>query len=309
MRKILQLTGLCVLCSLLAVVVLLSGAPNSAAQNAPTGQRQGAAANSSTPAVKSPNVAGDIGATQFIDLARLVLESSRDQAASTAFLIERATTVIVVFFTVVGAAGAFFGWMKIAEVRQQAVTVVQAFQNDLDGLRSSAQNLQSEFERGIAAATSQMRVEINAQAELLAARSEMDHANYFTDTVEQNRYRQNAVRRIEKVLEDCAQVSYAAQIRGMADLAYISKRLGDLPKALETALRAANLAKQHEPSMLHLLAFNCACYSARSQREEGEIQAWLTEAIKLKPEYKAAAAADEDFARFKDAEWFKNLTA
>lgn len=308
MKKIFQLAGFCLLSGLLVVGALFWGAPNSAAQSSPPGQKQGTAASGSTSTAKSPKEAGEIGVTQFIDLARLVLESSRDQAASTAFLIERATAVIVVFFTVVGAAGAFFGWMKIAEVRQQAVTVVQSFQNELDGLRSSAKVLQGQFAQGIAEATTQMRVEINAQAELLAARSEMDHANYFSDPVEQNRYRHNAIRRIEKVLENSAQVSYAAQIRGMADLAYTSKRLGDIQKAFDTALRAANLAKQHEPEMLHLLAFNCACYSARLQREEKEIQTWLAEAIKLKPEYKTAATADDDFASFKDAQWFRDLT-
>ncbi len=307
MKKVFQFAGCCVLCCLVTVTVLFLGTPTSLAQGTDQSRRQ--VPLSSGAIQKNAQAAPEANPSQFIDLARLVLESSRDQAANTAFLIERATTVIVVFFTVVGAGGAFFGWMKLAEVRQQAVGVVKEFQNEVDVLRSSAKTMQGEFERGIAVATAQMRAEINAQAELLAARSEMDHANYFADPVEQNRYRLNAIRRIEKVLENCSEVSYAAQIRGMADLAFNAKRLGDLPKALDTVHRAAELAREHAPDMLHLLAFNCACYGARLNRDEKEIQYWLVEAIKLKPEYKAAAATDEDFNGVRDKEWFKALVA
>lgn len=242
-----------------------------------------------------------------VDLTRLVLEASRDQTAHLARYIEYATTIVVVFFTLLGAVGATFGLHKLHDVENTAKAAVEKFEKDLSSLKQGADARQAEFQSNIDKATADLHREINDQIELIAARAEIDQAMNFVkqDAGLANRMLRNASTRIEAVLTR-QQVSVKGRIRGMADLAYTVKRLGDHERAHSVVMEAAHLAKNSEPTMFPLLAYNTACYA--SLLDKVDACDWLSQAIQANPQYKESAKKDQDFDKIKDSERFKKLT-
>jgi hypothetical protein len=246
------------------------------------------------------NSAGDV-----IDMTRLVLESTRDHTANLTNFIERATTVIVVFFTLLGAVAAAFGWSKLRDMEDAAKTALSKFQGDLDQLNAHALGGQTTFHEKLDAATAQVHREINNQIELIAARAEIDQAiNGKFELAMSNRMLANACKRIDVVLAD-QQVSTKARIRGMADAAFAKKRLGQIELALDAVVAAANLAEGDQPEMYPLLAYNAACYSCLLGKSDA--LTWLAAAIKANPQHKDGAKADTDFATLKDDPNFQSL--
>lgn len=244
---------------------------------------------------------------EFIDLARLVLESSRDQTATTAAFIERATTVIIVFFTLLGTGGALLGWSKLRDMEASANRAIQQFNTDLEQLRDGASGLSTEFSHTIESAMDGVRAEMNARIELLAASAEIAHAKNGNESAQQKiQLLHSASKKLEAVLSNPEKLSPVTRIRGLADLGYAKKRLGDVDRAFWVVQEAASLAKQHAPDMYPLLAYNAACYSAMLGRAEAAD--WLLRAINEKAEYRDNACADEDFLSVRDSEWFKKLT-
>ncbi len=246
-------------------------------------------------------------AGEFIDMARLVLESSRDQAATTTAFIERATTVIIVFFTLLGVGGALIGWTKLHDMETSANNAIQQFNTDLELLRDGATGVSAEFSRTIENAMREVRAEMLARIELLAASAEIAHAKNGNESLQQKmQLLSTAAKRLEAVITR-PELSPETKIRGLADLGYARKRLGDVDRAFTVVQEAASLAKQHAPDMYPLLAYNAACYSALLGRAEASD--WLSKAISEKAEYRDNACADEDFLKVRDLEWFKTITA
>ena len=263
--------------------------PPATSSSAPKGLSIPAAEPAPAPKSFAVNSAGDV-----IDVARLVLETTRDQTASVTSLIERAATVIVVFFTLLGATATAFGWHKFNDMKVAADQVLDKYREDMAAAQKNAAALHAEFEDSLEKATIATRKEMNGQMELMAARGELDQAiNGKFDPQLANRMLNNAVKRISSVLEG-QEMSTKAKIRGLADLAYARKRLGDVETAFETVHKAADLARADAPSMFPLLAYNAACYACLLNQAEA-IQ-WLKDAIAADSQYKENAAKDSDFA-------------
>jgi tetratricopeptide (TPR) repeat protein len=218
-----------------------------------------------------------------VDMTRLVLEVTRDQATHTAHYIEIATTVIVVFFSVIGAVGAAFGMHKIGDIEKHTEKIKG--------------KIEAEMQEKINA----LHREINDQSELLTAKAEINTANGDAFVLK------NAAQRIREVL-DRNQVSKESRIRGLADYAYAIKRTGDILDALKHIKEAADLAKDHAPQMIALLAFNAACYECMLGHESHSLE-WLKLAIEKNPDYKSSAKADKDFSKINEHEAFKRLVA
>ena len=237
----------------------------------------------------SPKSASDV-----IDVARLVLEVTRDQSSSLASFIERATTIIVVFFTLLGAGVAALGWNKMRDMEDAAKSALLKFETELDALQSNASRTQGEFNTSLEAATASVRNELNVQVELMGARAELDQAIHGNrDMALTNRMLTNAIKRIEAALATKEKISAKGTIRGIADLAYAKKRLGDLEGALAAIETAITLARSEATSMLPLLVYNAACYASLLGKQEA--LAKLAEAIELNSEYKDSAPKDPDF--------------
>lgn len=217
-----------------------------------------------------------------VDMTRLVLETSRDQTTHMAHYIETATTVIVVFFSVLGAVGAAFGMHKIGDIERRAKEITETIENDL-GKKITA-----------------LHREINDQSELLSAKAEINIASGSTFLLK------NAARRIKLVL-DRNEVSKQARIRGLADYAYAIKRTGDVPDALRHIEEAAVLAKESEPTMFSLIAFNAGCYECILGNRERAL-VWLKQAIEQHPEYKESAKRDKDFESIWEMPEFAEIT-
>ncbi|MEO7161255.1 MAG: hypothetical protein ABJA84_03870 [Polaromonas sp.] len=246
-------------------------------------------------------------AGEFIDMARLVLESSRDQTATTTAFIERATTVIVVFFTLLGVGGALLGWSKLRDMEASANSAIKQFNTDLEQLRDGASGLSAEFSQMIESSMGGVRAEMLARIELLAASAEIAHAKNGNESAQQKmQLLSTAAKRLDAVVKR-PELSPETRIRGLADLGYAKKRLGDVDSAFSVVQEAATLAKHHAPDMYPLLAYNAACYSAILGRTEASD--WLSRAINENAEYRDNACADEDFLKVRDFEWFKKLTA
>lgn len=242
-----------------------------------------------------------------IELSKLVIEVTRDQTSNLARYIEYSTTVIVVFFSLLGAVGAAFGWYKLNDMEATAAAAMANFQKDLDAFKTKAQDMQGDFKASIDSATADLHREINDQIELIAARAEIDQAiNGKFEPAQGNRMLANASKRIQVVL-DSHQVSIKARIRGMADLAFALKRLGDHEKAFQTVTDAADSAQSLEPKMFPLLAYNAACYATLLDKPDS--CEWLSKAIAANAQYKEAAKKDVDFEKIRETSRFKELTA
>lgn len=243
-------------------------------------------------------------ATEFIDLTRLVLESARDQAATTSAQIERATTLILAFFAILGVGGGALGWSKLRDMKQSADKVVADFATDMDGFRRGAESLSEEFKRSLESSMKELRAETNARIELLTARAEIAIAEKETDPNERGIGLASAVKRIEKALQ-APDLPGATKIKALADLAYAKKRHGDPTGAFQGIKEAAELARDHFPTMLPLLAYNAACYAVLLGRADAQL--WLAEAIQGGEHFRDSACADEDFKSVHNEQWFSAL--
>lgn len=244
------------------------------------------------------------GLKEVLDVSRLVLEASRDHSNNLARYIEHATTVIVVFFTLLGAVGATFGLHKLHDVDERAKAAIQKFEDDIKAARDSATTLESEFRLQIESANTDLRREINDQIELVVARVEIEQS--IKSAAVDARMLRNASKRIQAVL-DRKEVSNKARIRGLADLAFAKKRLGDHESAFFLVVEAANEAENNEAEMFPLLAYNAACYASLLSKPEA--LDWLRKAIHKVPHYKESALKDTDFACMKESASFKELLA
>ena len=243
-------------------------------------------------------------ATEFIDLTRLVLESARDQAATTSAQIERATTLILAFFAILGVGGGALGWSKLRDMKQSADKVVTDFAADMDRFRGDAASLSEEFKKSLENSMKELRAETNARIELLTARAEIAIAEKETDPKERGIGLASAVERIEKALQ-APDLPGSTKIKALADLAYAKKRHGDRTGAFERIKEAAELARDSFPTMLPLLAYNAACYAVLLGRADAK--SWLAEAIQGGEHFRDSACADEDFKSVHDQPWFVAL--
>lgn len=294
----------------LQLAATAQSAPALPAQSPPTLAERGSVATSTD--AGQPNVQAakanfaPTAAADVLDIARLTIETVRDQHAGTAQSIERATNLILAFFTVLGLVAAAFGWSRLRDIKAAGDTFLAECQRDLEMAKSEVSKLRGEFEHSLEKVASEMRLELFGQAELMAARVELDQALNHKDQATSNRMLLNAVRRINAVL-DAQPLSASAHVRGLADLAYALKRLGDVERAYETICKAAELAESEVPASYSLVAYNVACYGAIAGRHDALI--WLEKAIGLDPQYKLSAAKDSDFESVRESEHFKALVA
>lgn len=250
-----------------------------------------------------------------VDMTRLVLETSRDQTTHLAHYIEHATLIIVVFFSVLGAGFALFGVKKFNDFQE----LTKTFEKEVLASKANVTELEAEYKNKIAVsgttlqasletAARELHREINDQVELVSARVEIEQArmpNLKPEDV--NRTLQNAAKRIQKVLAT-GLISNLAKIRGLADLAYALKRLGDIENAYKNVILALEIARKDSPDGIPLLAYNAACYAAILKKKLDAVT-HLNEAITHDAHYRAKAKLDEDFVSLKDDQDFNNLLA
>lgn len=243
-----------------------------------------------------------------VDMTRLVLETNRDETAHLAHYIEHATTVIVVFFSILGAAGTVFGIKKVDDIERRAKTLTASFEEAVEKSTEKVTTLQTDFERKTADAEAliqqkvslteaNLHLEINDHMELVSGRLEIEQALTRNQSVEEaNRQLMNAVRRIERAVKD-GRVADQAKVRAFADLAYAKKRLQDLSGAYEAivnALAVAGAVGEKDPARLGLLNYNAACYACLLGKI-AETVAHLQQAIAFDPHWKRKADDEKDF--------------
>ena len=240
-----------------------------------------------------------------VDMTRLVLETSRDQTTHLAHYIEHATTVLVVFFTLLGAVGASVGLHKLNDIDAKAKAAMERFENDLNVAKAAAAELAARFKDNVDAADVDLRREIDDQIELVMARVEMEQS--LKGPVLDNRGLTNAKKRLSAVL-DRNQISAKGRIRGGADLAFILKRLGDEDAAYGVVCAASETASKYQPSSVPLLEYNAACYASLLDKQKEAIR-HLKAAIGGDSTCKTLAACDEDFKNIKNTDEFKAMIA
>jgi hypothetical protein len=226
-----------------------------------------------------------------VDLTRLVLETSRDQTTHMAHYIEHATTVIVIFFSVLGAVGAAFGVHKLNDIESKAKKQIEKFEQDLELSRETA--------------IKDLRRETYDQVELLLAKLEIEKASGDTDVRAFN----SAANRIKPVLER-NQVPPKSRLSALADHAYAIKRLGRTSEAYANIVEAIKIAQEESllsNALQGLLAFNAACYAGLLAKPV-ECMQWLEVAIQKNPDYKSKAQNEVDLACVKNSPEFSSLT-
>lgn len=237
-----------------------------------------------------------------VDLTRLVLETNRDQNSHLAHYIERATTVIVLLFSLLAAAAAVFGLKKLQDVDEKAQKAIKSFEDGLAKSREKVGELEAEFKQSIDVSAHDIHRELNDQIELISARAEIDQSqNGGFDELTKNRMLMNASKRIQRVLDGNA-VSARAKVRALADLGFIKKRLGDIEGAYAVLMQAISLVGPENSSSLPLLTFNAACYASLLKKPDA--CTLLEAAIALRPEYKDLAKTDGDFGNIKEQPQF-----
>jgi tetratricopeptide (TPR) repeat protein len=287
--------------------------PNSAA----AGRSEGTSSSGPTPTARAvagantPQQAaqGMIYAPRdVVDMTRLVLETNRDQTTHLAHSIDRATIIIIVFFSVLGAAGTVFGIKKVDDIERRAHTLTTSFEQAVKVSTDKVAALESDFAAKIAAAEktiqstvelteANLHLEINDHMELVSARLEIEQALTRKQSVEEaNRQLGNAAKRIERVLRD-DRVAEQAKVRGLADLGYVRKRLQDQAGAYESinaALLLAEKCGESDPGRLALLNYNAACYACILGKAAEAIE-HLAQAITYDVRWKRTALSDTDF--------------
>lgn len=212
-----------------------------------------------------------------VDMSRLVLEVSRDNTEHLAHYIELGTTVIVVFFTLLGALGAAFGLHK------------------MDDMDKKVAAWEREYRAKMESSVAILRLEIVNQNELMTAKLEIEKALRMTDAETMNRQLRFAISRIEKALAS-EHLPATARLRGLADLAFAAKRLADVDKAFTSVCKAIELSVHEdlEAKSRALLNYNAACYACLLKKRSECLERLVT-AIHLNEDYKVKAGADDDF--------------
>ncbi len=247
----------------------------------------------------------------IVDLTRLVLEANRDQTSHLAHYIERGTTVIVILFSVLAACGAVFGLKNLNDIENRAREFSKKIETELGAkLKETTDGFEkhmSGFENDMSNLNIKLTKEIDEQTELLAARAEIATSLINQSSID-TRMLSNAVKRIEAVLKrNNYQVSTRGGIRGLADLAFAKKRLGDHEGALQAIEKAINFAEKVAPEALGLLNYNAACYASLSKRLDA--CGWLEKAIHLNVQYKTSALTEVDFDNIKATDCFIKLVS
>lgn len=238
-----------------------------------------------------------------VDMTRLVLESSRDHTTHLAHYIEHATTVLVVFFSLLGAVGAALGLHKLKDVDDKAKEAMETFKNGLLTARAEAMKSTNDFQLGVNIANQELRRAIDDQIELVVAKFEMEQAIKNSDM----RMLRSAAGRLQAVTAN-NEVAIKARIRGLADLAYARKRLGEPEHAFTAIVEAAKAAEIHDPEIFPFLAFNAACYACLLGNKKDSLE-WLKQAVDRDLEYKQKACKDDDFKTIHEETEFKELCA
>lgn len=242
--------------------------------------------------------------TEFVDVARLVLEQTRDQTAATAAHIDRAIYLIIAIFALLGGVGGWLGWSKLNTMETKAEGLIQTFNSDLDQLRQSAGQIRDGFTQSLDAAMNELRAEINGRIELLTARAEIAYAENETDPKLKLGGFASAISRIESALL-LPDLPSSTKIKGLADLGYAKKRQGDVNGAMVKVMEAAGIAELDVPAMFPLLAYNAACYAVLLGRADA--RQWLQKAIHANAEYRESACQDADFSAVHQEQWFIEL--
>lgn len=259
-----------------------------------------------TPSADPAKEESKLKSTDFTDIARLVLENTRDQTAATNAFIERSVYLVLGFFLVVGASAAYFGWEKFRDMKQQVDGLVQRFQTDLEDAKSKAQEVRNAFSASLDSSVDELRAEVNARIELITARAEIAQAELMDDAMQRGQSLASAISRIKAALQ-IDKLPVPTRIKSLADLGYAKKRQGDIEGALSEIKKAAAIAESDASDMLPLLAYNAACYSALLNRND--TKAWLTKAVNSGAEFRESACRDSDFDSLKEVQWFIDLVS
>lgn len=235
--------------------------------------------------VPSPQLeSSQLQLANFVDIARLVLETTKAQTESVFstinFLVGVGTAVVAILV----ALAAFFGYREWKDLKR----LRDSFQLQMDKL------------------SEEMRQEINAQIELTSARAEIDTALRESEHAASSRMYRNAIVRIQSQLSKSPHISSTARIRGLADVAFAKKRLGETSEALN-AIEQALIIEDEDVARRALLTYNAACYAAIVKKFE-ICEKRLGESIRLDLAKRGQAGADDDFKNVRELDWFIRLT-
>ena len=175
----------------------------------------------------------DVPPTNLLDVARLVLETTKAQTESVYSTINLLMGIGAGIAAILLASAAFFGYREWRDLKRLRAT----FQERLDE--------QAE----------EMRQEINAQIELTSARVEIDTALRESDQATSSRMYRNAIKRIQLQLERSPHLSPIAKVRGLADIGFAMKRLGQTQDALSAIEAALSLVSTDDVARRSLLAY------------------------------------------------------
>lgn len=114
-----------------------------------------------------------------------------------------------------------------------------------------------------------------------------------------------SLKQADKVLEVC---DLACQADPQSPYPHMSRAvvltsLGRMSEADEEYRRALALEPDND-----IVNYNYACFWA-TRGDEDKCREYLTKALRLQPKTHTVAAVDEDFAPYRDREWFQNLVA
>lgn len=287
-------------------------------------------ANAQSQSESPPSLVQSTNGINVIDVARLVLETTKEQSENNARMIQVASTVVVVMFSLVAAFLGFFGWNKLIDMENAANNIVKQFNADTDDLTNNLSKEAVDFKEGVKKKIEEnmtsLHNEMIAQSEFIFARTELNgvlqskvifeagcgslsaaekavHLNNFNADLDR------VVARLVKALES-KDISNKVRIRGLADAAYAVKRRGDAERALtfiDEALKVVDPKSNDMTDSHALLSYNAACYSAMLNKDDSIIENYLRQSIKLSGKYLEIAKSDEDFSTVKSKVWFQTL--
>ena len=245
--------------------------------------------------------------TEFVDVARLVLEHNRDVATSTSAHFDRTINILVAAataFAAVFAAIGWIGWNKVKSLQDAAKDRLDLFNDEIDKLHTNASEVRDDFSKSLDCAMDELRAEINCRIELLTARAEIANAESTSDPTQRSQGFASAISRIERALQ-LDNLSSIIKIKALADLGYAKKRNGDVEGAFRKVIEAEGIAVREAVHMVALLAYNAACYSAILKRADTRF--WLEKAIAADEGNRDSASSDDDLISVRHEPWFQAL--
>lgn len=238
-----------------------------------------------------------------VDMSKLVLDISRENTAHVAHYIEIATTVIVVFFSVLGALAAAFGLHKMDDLDQKASKAVKAFEEGLQQSRDEMKKLENAHTLALSSATETLNSRIRNLTSVLSARVEIQLSNRADVTEDQKkRVFQQVSTALSAALSDGSDGALVGVVRSRAlsDLAWVKKRTGQIDEAIEAIDEAISIAEHDGLGSLGLLHFNAACYCSLKSNFPDSLK-HLKTAVGKEPRYRNAALEEQDFADLRKA--------